>query len=148
MTTANASTRIWHNSIIPLARQLQRAERRGNATLAARIRERIAAHNATSEPDVTVEEAMHNLLRTLRAEGTAPLVTSVSLSEATAVLTLLRRGTVTVSDGRLTLREDLRDVDEAMLCLMHGTYPELEDVVGVGVVRDDVVSLLRRGRGT
>lgn len=148
MTTANASTRIWHNSIIPLARQLQRAERRGHTALAARIRERIAAHTTTSEPAVTVEQAMHTLLRTLRAEGTAPMHTSVSPTESTAVLTLLRRGTVTIERGRLSLREDLRDMDEAMLCLMHGRFPELDDVVGVSAARDTATRLLGMGRVT
>lgn len=148
MTTANMSTRIWHNSIIPLARQLQRAERRGNHDLATRIQERIAAHTDTTEPAVTVEQAMHALLRTLRAEGTAPMHTSVSPSESTALLTLLRRGTVTVEHGRLSLRADLRDMDTAMLELMHGRYPELEDVVGVRAARDTATRLLGMGRVT
>ncbi|UBV14973.1 hypothetical protein [Mycolicibacterium fortuitum] len=151
MTSANVSMRIWHNSIIPWTRQLSRAERRGNDALAARIRERIAAHTATSEPDVTVEQAMHELLRTLRAEGTAQLHTSVSPSESTAMLTLLRREAVTVERGRLTLRDDLRDMDADLLCLMHGTYPTLEDLdvdTGVGGVRETVRSLLERGRGS
>ena len=138
MTAANVSTRIWHNSIIPWAHQLQRAERRRNVALAARIRERIAARNTTTEPDVTVEQAMHTLLRVLRAEGTAPMRTSVSPNESTALLTLLRRGTVTVERGRLSLRADLRDMDVEMLELMHGTYPELEDVVGVSASRGGV----------
>lgn len=151
MTSANAPMRIWHNSIIPLARQLSRAERRGNDALAARIRERIAANTATSEPDVTVEQAMHALLRALHSEGTAPLHTSVPPSESTAVLTLLRRGAVTVERGRLTLSDDLRAMDVEMLCLMHGGYPELEDLdvdAGVGGVRETVRSLLERGRGS
>lgn len=148
MTTANASTRIWHNAIIPLTRQLQRADRRGNTTLAARIRERIAAHNAVSEPDVTVEESMHTLLRTLHAEGSAPMRTSVSPNESTAVLTLLRRGAVTVERGRLSLREDLRGMDADLLCVMHGGYPELDDVVGVSAVRDTATRLLGLGRVT
>lgn len=148
MAAANVPTRIWHNSIIPLARQLQRAERRGNATLAARIRERIAARNAATAPDVTVEQAMHALLRTLRAEGTAPMRTSVSPNESTAVLTLLRRGTVTVERGRLSLRADLRDMDVEMLALMHGGYPELDDVVGVVAARDNDTRLLGMGRVT
>lgn len=151
MTSANAPMRIWHNSIIPWTRQLSRAERRGNDALAARIRERIAAHTATSEPDATVEQAMHSLLRELHAEGTTPLHTSVSPSESTAVLTLLRRGTVTVERGRLTLHHDLQGMDIDLLCLMHGTYPELEDLdidAGVGGVRETARSLLERGRGS
>lgn len=142
MTSANVSMRIWHNSIIPWARQLSRAERRGNAALAAQIRDRIAEHTSISEPVLTVEQAMHELLRALRAEGTAPLRTSVSTSESTAVLTLLRRGAVIVERGRLTLRDDLRVMDVELLLLMHGTYPELADLdidAGVGGV-------LRRAR--
>ncbi|WP_157933555.1 hypothetical protein [Mycobacteroides abscessus] len=151
MTSANAPMRIWHNSIIPWTRQLSRAERRGNNALAARIRDRIAAHTATSEPDATVDQAMHSLLRALRTEGAQPVRTSVSTSESTAVLTLLRRGTVTVERGRLTLRDDLQGMDVELLCLMHGTYPQLEDLdidAGVGGVRETVRSLLERGRGS
>lgn len=144
-------TRIWHNTIIPFTRQISRAERRGDRALAALLRELEAERTAGVRGEQTVEQAMHSLLRALRAEGAQPVRTSVSASESTAVLTLLRRGAVTVERGRLTLRDDLQGMDVELLCLMHGTYPELDDLdidAGVGGVRETVRSLLERGRGS
>lgn len=129
--------RIWHNTIIPFARQITRAERRGDRALAALLRELEAERTAGARGEQTVEQAMHSLLRALRAEGTEQLPTSASPSESTAVLTLLRRGTVTAERGRLTLRDDLQGMDVELLLLMHGTYPELADLdidAGVGGV--------------
>lgn len=150
-THSKPHTRIWHNTIIPFARQISRAERRGDHALAALLRELEAERMAGVRGEQTVEQAMHALLRTLRAEGAQPVHTSASQTEQTALWTLLQRGTVNASGGIVTLADDLRGMDVDLLCLMHGTYPELADLdidAGVGGVDETVRSLLERGRGS
>ncbi|SIC64097.1 Uncharacterised protein [Mycobacteroides abscessus subsp. abscessus] len=144
-------SRIWHNSIIPFARQIARAERRGDRALSALLRELEAERTAFARGEQTVEQAMHELLRTLHAEGTQPVHVSASPNVQVAFWTLLQRGTVNASGGVVTLADDLREMDVELLCLMHGGYPTLEDLdidAGVGGVRDTVRSLLERGRGS
>ncbi|WP_078281728.1 hypothetical protein [Mycobacteroides franklinii] len=143
--------RIWHNSIIPFARQITRAERRGDRALAALLRELEAERITSARGEQTVEQAMHSLLRTLHAEGTQPVHASASPTESLAFWTLLQRGTLNAHGGIVTLAEDVRDMDVELLVLMHGGYPELEDLdidAGVGGVRETVRSLLERGRGS
>ncbi|SIF35266.1 hypothetical protein [Mycobacteroides abscessus] len=144
--------RIWHNSIIPWSRQLANARRRGNRELAARIQARIDAATPTAPTtDVTVERAMRALLTTARSDGFALLPSAPSPNEALAFWTLARRGTVNVQGGRVTLADDLGEMDADLLCLMRGRYPELEDLEslrGVGGLRDTGASLLEKGRGT
>lgn len=150
-TRSKPHTRIWHNTIIPFVRQISRAERRGDRALAALLRELEAERTASARGEQTVEEAMHTLLRTLHAKGAQRVRTSMSQTESLAFWTLLQRGTLNASGGIVTLADDLRGMDVELLLLMHGTYPELEDLdidAGVGGVRENVRSLLERGRGS
>lgn len=144
-------SRIWHNAILPFARQITRAERRGDRALAALLRELEAERTTSARGEKTVEDAMHELLRTLHADGAQPVHTSASQNEQMALWTLLQRGTLNASGGIVTLADDLRGMDVELLCLMHGTYPTLEDLdidAGVGGVRETARSLLERGRGS
>lgn len=142
------STRLWHNAIIPWTRQLANARRRGNVELAARIQARIDAAAPTAPmTEPTVEQAMRALLTTIRTEGFALLPASSSPNESLAFWTLARRGTVNARDGRVTLADDLREMDTDLLGLMYGRYPELEDLDslrGVGGLGDTSHSLLER----
>lgn len=150
-THSKPRQRIWHNTIIPFVRQISRAERRGDRALAALLRELEAERTAGARGEQTVEQAIHELLRTLHAEGAQPVRTSASPNESLAFWTLIQRGTLNASGGIVTLADDLRAMDVELLLLMHGTYPELEDLdidAGVGGVRETVRSLLERGRGS
>lgn len=144
--------RLWHNSIIPWSRQLANARRRGNHTLAVRIQALIDAAAATApKTEPTVEQAMHALLTTLHRHGAQPVPSIPSPNGSLALWTLLRRGTVTATGGWLYLADDLIGMDVELLVLMHGRYPELEDLEslrGVGGLSDTSNSLLERGRGT
>ncbi|GLE54888.1 hypothetical protein NJBCHELONAE_01990 [Mycobacteroides chelonae] len=143
--------RIWHNTIIPFVRQISRAERRGDHALAALLRELESERTAGVRGEQTVEQAMHTLLRALHAEGAQQVPPSMSLPESAALAVLIRRGTLNAHGGIVTLADDLHAMDADLLCLMHGTYPELEDLdvgAGVGGVRDTGMRLLERGRGS
>lgn len=151
MSPERVDRRLWHPSILPYPMQLASAEANGHRDLANLIRELEAEQAAASSAEPTVEEAMHALLRTLHRDGARPLPPSMSPVEHTATWTLLRRGTLTVAEGKLDLADDLATWDVEHLTLVCGGYPQLEDLPiaqGVGGTADTGPRLLEKGRGT
>lgn len=151
MSPERVDRRLWHPSILPYPMQLASAEANGHVELADLIRTLAAEQEAFYAPTPTVEEAMHTLLRTLHRDGASPLPASMSPTEHTAMWTLLRRGTLTVVGGKVSLADDLRDKDAELLVLVCGEYPALEDLPiaqGVGGATDTGDGLLERGRGS
>lgn len=143
--------RLWHPSLLPHSLQLASAEANGHVELAALIRELAAEQQAASRVEPTVEQAMHSLLRTLHRDGASPLPASLSPTDGVALWTLLRRGTLTVAEGKLDLADDLATWDVERVVTVCGEYPALEDLPiaqGVGGTADTVHGLLERGRGT
>lgn len=150
MSPERVDRRLWHPSLLPYSLQLASAEANGHRDLAALIRELSVEQQASYRPELTVEEAMHELLRTLHAGGVQPLPASMSPTEHTALWTLLRRGTLTVEGGKVALADDLRGWEVERLVTVCGEYPQLEDLSiaqGVGVTADTGPRLLDGGTG-